>query len=314
MCASFQRRIDNPDSCGHFLVNVLGLEDGTESTSALTQEIVDLEIVRDRKSDESTLRHAEFRAQNYRSDAAREGLRRRIVGELFKQVRPTNDDEIRIGTGGALPRTSPKHDCQARLVIGPPAAGKSRVCGPLADKTGSMTLDADFAKRKLPEYQNGRGASLVHDESSALIFGGDKSGGSFTPGIDPALGALAMKERFNLVIPRVGDRIEGVRSYRDSLAANGYKVHLVLVALDRCKTTRRALARYQSPEKRYVPLAHVFDDVGNEPLLVYFLCRDDAEADGTCKWASTAWYDNDVPMGSSPVLKHSTPNAVLPDF
>jgi hypothetical protein len=314
MCASFQRRIDSPESCGHFLVNVLGLEDGADATEALALEISDLEALNDRKREETTLSHAQFRAKKYRSDAARERLRRQVVDELYTQKRPAHDDDIRLGIGGALPRTTPKQEHQAWLVIGPPAAGKSRVCGPLADKTGSIILDADYAKRKLPEYQNGKGASLVHDESSALIFGGTKSGGRFTPGIDPALGALAMKDRLNLVIPRVGDSIEGVRSYRDSLASRGYGVHLVLVALDRCKTTRRALARYQSPEKRYVPLAHVFDDVGNEPLLVYFLCRDDAHVDGTSMWASTAWFDNDVPMGSPPALKHSTPTAVLPDF
>jgi hypothetical protein len=314
MGASFQRRIDQPESCVHFLVNVLGLEAGADSTEDLAMEIADLETLNERKRGESTLRHAEFRAARFRSDDARTRLRRRVVNELFNSQRPANDDDIRLGAGGAMPRTTPERQSRAWLVIGPPAAGKSRVCGPLADKTGSIILDADFAKRKLPEYQNGKGASVVHDESSALIFGGSKSGGSFTPGIDPSLSALAMKERLNLVIPRVGDSIEGVRSYRDLLSTNGYDVHLVVVALDRCKTTRRALARYQSPEKRYVPLAHVFDDVGNEPLLVYFLCRDDAEPDGTSKWASTAWFDNDVPMGSSPILKHATPNAVLPIF
>ena len=71
-----------------------------------------------------------------------------------------------------LPNTALKKDKQAFYVIGLPASGKSEVAGLLSDNYGAIILDSDYAKRKFPEYQAECGATIVHEESSMVVFGG----------------------------------------------------------------------------------------------------------------------------------------------
>ena len=78
-------------------------------------------------------------------------LRKRIVDYLYNV--------------GAEKRRREK---KATLAIGFPAAGKSTVSKDLTDNKGYLLIDADEAKKLLPEFHNGVLADIVHDESSDL--------------------------------------------------------------------------------------------------------------------------------------------------
>lgn len=314
MGTSFQRPMESPALAKHFLVNVLGLSDADHATETLAFKISALETIELHRRNSSTLLSTVNRSASCQSDDQRAELRQKVIADLLTLERPPNDDDITPDAGGAMPRTAIKARSTAWLVIGPPAAGKSKICCALADQTGSLILDSDYAKRKLPEFQNGEGASLVHDESSALIFGG-KGSGAHTPGIEPNLTKQAIGRRYNLVIPRVGETVEGIRELRDILHEQGYAVHLVLIALDRTKAAHRALNRYRSPNPRYVPLSLVFDHVSNNPAVTYFKLRLDASSDPNAShWRSFLAYDNDVPLGTPPRLFDEFGKAVRISF
>lgn len=140
--------------------------------------------------------------------------------------------------------------------MGPPASGKSGVSSKIADIYGCYILDSDYAKRKLPEYNNQIGAaSLVHEESDALVFG------------DNGLMDRCVAMKNNVVIPKIGWNMKSVLDMCKSLKSAGYKVYLISVDLDRQKATQRAYNRFIKT-KRYVPLSLVFDNYGNQPTLI----------------------------------------------
>lgn len=61
--------------------------------------------------------------------------------------------------------------CEKRLdiVIGLPAAGKSSaLANPISELCQSRIIDNDDAKKELPEYDNGWGAGVVHEESQQI--------------------------------------------------------------------------------------------------------------------------------------------------
>lgn len=201
--------------------------------------------------------------------AKRWELRKRIVKELFTMQRQENDDKIKLGNGGARSRTIQKNG-QAYIVIGLPASGKSGIANIIANKTGSIILDSDFAKRKLPEYKTTpAGASLVHTESDYLIYGINNDVKD-RPDDFISLSELCTNEKINIVIPKIGQDHQKIltlaKFYKDLF---GYEVHLVSICLDRMEATRRAVNRFKK-SSRYVPLSLIFDGFSNEPLLNYY--------------------------------------------
>lgn len=108
-------------------------------------------------------------------------------------------------------------DRLATIVIGPPAAGKSAISNPIAIKTNSVIIDADEAKKVLPEYQGGVGSNSVHHESKVL---------------SNEVMDVAMARGDNLVLPKVGGNPDAIRVLSENLKSNGYKVNLVLTEID----------------------------------------------------------------------------------
>lgn len=108
-------------------------------------------------------------------------------------------------------------DRLATIVIGPPAAGKSAISNPLAIKTNATIIDADEAKKVLPEYQGGVGSNAVHHESKV---------------ISNEVLDVAMGRGDNLVLPKVGGNPDAIRVLSETLKSNGYKVNLVLTEID----------------------------------------------------------------------------------
>jgi len=203
----FSRRLDDNDLIEHFLVRVL--EYRPENLDDVIQRIKEGEFQIHHIPDvDSTLGSTKHRRRRFASEEDRWNLRNQIVNELFSMQRTETDDEINLGNGGAISITDPKFEKKAIVIIGLPASGKSGIANELADTIGGIILDSDYAKRKLPEFQDGvGGASLVHNESDVLVFGapGVEIPTSFKP-----LFQRAVESKMNLVIPKIGHKLNGV--------------------------------------------------------------------------------------------------------
>lgn len=236
-----------------------------------------------------TSRSTKFRDPKYKTDAVRLNLDKQIVDELFNLPLLDNDDNIKLTSGGARPDNL-KAKKTAFILIGLPASGKSSVAMTIARKYGAMIIDSDFAKRKLPEfYGYPWGASIVHEESSDIIFG--KAGNKFDP-----LFSKAIEAKYNVVIPKIGASVDEIMKYHDYLKGFNYDVHLTLVNLPKEKATLRALGRFKNTD-RYVPLSLIFDDFSERPIITYFLLKNKM----TTKFDSFGAINTDVTIGQAPI-------------
>ena len=267
---NYARPLHTNELAYDFLCNVLELE--TQEADNLCTEVMKAELLLRAMTLKSTLESVDNRRPLYKTDDRRVTLRRRIFDELIEKSRIADEEKISLGEGGAKPATNAKHEKQAIILIGLPASGKSSVAGKLADLTGSYVVDSDYAKRKIPEFTQEFGASIVHEESSLITFG--MSAGKYKEEFN--LFEYCIAKHCNMVIPKIGSDRESIESLRDALLSKGYSVHLALISLDRQEACRRALYRYIKT-KRYVPLSLIFDGYGNEPILTYYRTRDSKE-------------------------------------
>lgn len=281
------RVLDSDIEVGYFVDGILKIRKTIEkreainSIAAAERNIRGYEYV-------PTLTHRDNRDFEYRDDQVRVKLRESILEELENQKRLENDDNIVLGLGGAAPLSDIKAEKRAFYIIGPPAAGKSGIASKVADLFGAYILDSDYAKRKLPEYTNQIGsASLVHDESSALIF--DLADGNLL--------GFCVERNYNIVIPKIGHKINSVCDFCRTLTKVGYEVYLISVELDREKATQRAYYRYKDTQ-RYVPLALIFDGYSNQPTLNYFKIKQQYRD----IFSGFAQISTDVPKGTSPII------------
>lgn len=268
LITNFARPMNNNDLAFNFLTKVLNLNEVEADDASL--HVMKAERLLEGMELKSTLESQENRRFLYKEDGKRVNLRRKIFDELKDFERPEDDEDITLGVGGAKPHTQLKSDREAILLTGLPASGKSTVANKLADLYGAYVIDSDFAKRKIPEFGHEFGASIVHEESSLVTFG------SIEPQYSEEfnLYEYCIANGYNMIIPKIGSSCESVRKIRDALMDKGYKVHLLVVSLDRQESCRRALYRYLET-KRYVPLGLVFDVYANEPTLTYYRVKDD---------------------------------------
>lgn len=220
---------------------------------------------------ETTLNNDSCRDARYRTQRDRENLRARIIEELSTLPRLDDDEEIKLGTGGAKPRDGdPRPERNAYIVTGLPASGKSTLVNKIADDLGAMIVDSDYAKRKFPEFQSLAGAQLVHEESAMIVEGGEDEDGDEEEA--PSLIGYCIARGFNIVMPKIGHDPRSLIKLRDALRAGGYTVHLTAVVLHRRDATLRAVHRFLET-KRYVPLGRIFDIYANDPALTYYRFR-----------------------------------------
>lgn len=255
----------------------------------------------------STLSNVKFRDFTYQEENDRWQLRKKIIDELYNNQRTQNDEDIKLGRGGGMPLTEIQCNSEAYIVIGLPASGKSGISNKIADLTGSVILDSDYAKRKLPEYYAYKcGASLVHLESDALIFPQDipNKPSNFTP-----LFTKCTKQKNNICIPKIGHNHKSILSFSKTLKeAFNYKIHLILVALDRRKATIRAIKRYLETG-RYVPIGLIFDGYANDPILTYYRLKN-LNAQNNI-FETFCAISTDVEFGTSPIIVDSMGNSPL---
>ena len=188
-------------------------------------------------------------------------LRKRILAEVLAD---------RVAFVGTV-----RQERQAFIVMGPPAAGKSTVIEPLARRHGALIVDADDIKAKLPEFDGGRGAGLVHQESANLA--NDLRDASIARGD-------------NIALPIVGASKERVAGEIAALRAAGYRVTLILADLPIEKAVDRAIKRFMTTG-RLVDPDYVWS-IGNRPRENYMSFRRLAD--------ESAFYSTDVPPGQRP--------------
>ncbi|MCC8089082.1 MAG: zeta toxin family protein [Rikenellaceae bacterium] len=269
MNVKYSRPLHSPELVGEFLENVLCIED---PDTTLCARVSDGEKNLPDTTDRITLYYTNHRAKKYRSDEKRWELREKIIDELYGLPRLDNDDEITLGNGGAKPLEEAKFNKQVYFIIGLPASGKSSIATKIADFTGSLILDSDYAKRKFPEYlSHPYGASLVHHESSFLIYG-DESVRNIPKNFE-CLQIRCLKSGINLCIPTIGANHESLIKNAMVFKKIGYTPHLIMVQLDRRKATQRALERFDKTG-RYVPLGLIFDVYSHEPLISYYRIKE----------------------------------------
>jgi hypothetical protein len=287
------RLFKTPEQIQDFLVNALGLDESLITHHRLDTILSELEILHEEHTRHGTFNDPTYRAQPFVTHESRVCLRNQIADEILSLGREDNEDQICLGHGGGLPKTSLRKEKRAIFVVGGPASGKSGIAARIADHFGAIVIDPDIAKWKLPEFSGGRGAALVHEESTRIVL---KSNGDF----------LTVFERctdsgHNMVLSVVGDKINKVLDLRDGLIQDrGYACDLVLVSLNRRAATIRALLRY-GEQGRYVPLSYIHDEVGHEPILTYYRTRG-TRISGKNKWSEHAAYSSDVPPGQFPRL------------
>lgn len=168
---------------------------------------------------------------------------------------------------------------RADIVIGPPGAGKSSVMvNPLSLEHKSLIIDADMAKAMLPEYDDGKGASLVHEESSV---------------ISKVVLRMALEKEYNVVLSIVGSNIEKLRIIRDQLIDLGYELNLHLLELEPEIAAQRAIDRFNI-DGRFIDPEYIVNKIGWSPSNNYEKLIEEGGFNSYEK------FSNNVPKGQNP--------------
>lgn len=176
-------------------------------------------------------------------------------------------------------------DKQIHFVLGLPASGKSSA---LADVISSefeaRIIDSDMIKENIPEYNDGWGSGVVHEESRDVMYK------SFYDG-------LALGE--NLVIPRIGDPPQYIEEMMKIAKDAGYNVNVHMMDLDPNKALGRMLGRFVTTGRYIDPTwgGQWAQPGGLEKMNKSFdALRYSEYCDGYTKWS------NDVNFGEKSVL------------
>lgn len=161
------------------------------------------------------------------------------------------------------PKYTPDRDRKAVIVIGPPAAGKSTIANAIAYRMKAAIADVDDAKTVIPEYQGGIGANAVHEESSQL---GER-----------VLDRL-MVNGDNIVIPKVGHKLDSMNKLRAGLQRFGYTVEFVLMDVDAKTAIGRMLGRFKATGRLINP-SYFLTTLG-QPQKTYVKAKEAGNFDG----------------------------------
>lgn len=219
----------------------------------------------------------------------REGIRNDAVEYLLSLGAAEADENGNIlvdENGDTVYNKNVERGSRLDIVIGLPASGKSSaIVDTLSAEFHSRVIDNDEAKKRIPEYDDGWGAGVVHEESQAIseeVFKEALAGGE------------------NIVLPKVGSKAEKLLKYYIEPAKEArYEVKLHFVDLSRNKALGRMLerfiekGRFLDPEliDKYAPL-----NEKNRIEQCYEALKDSTLIGGYSKW------DNDVGRGERPIL------------
>jgi predicted kinase len=149
-------------------------------------------------------------------------------------------------------------DRQVFLLLGYPGAGKSTYADQLCRQYSAALSDSDEVAVALPEFINGEGAASVHEEAcdvAALV-----------------LGALIEKGS-NVVIPRVGSRLQPINDLISVFKHRRYAVHVVLVDVPHDLAVQRMIKRFRI-NGRLIPPEYMKKIQGKPETVYRYLSRD----------------------------------------
>lgn len=168
-----------------------------------------------------------------------------------KNINQTIDDLEATARRYAGPE-GPANEGKAMIVIGSPAAGKSTSADELARRGRYAIVDSDDAKKLIPEFRDGIGASAVHEESGV---------------ISQVVGGRIYANRTNVIIPRVGDTVGSIQKQIKRLEDAGYSVSVVNVSVNQDEAARRMAGRFLSSGR--LINTDYFRSIGNRPNETY---------------------------------------------
>ena len=150
-------------------------------------------------------------------------------------------------------------DFIATIVTGAPASGKSTsLVNPLSRQLKARIIDSDEVKKMLPEYDNGKGAGLVHKQSSDVIL---------TDMIMPKFYKGGEYCGDNIIIPIVGKSPKSIFDYWVNLRKAGYSVHLIFNNVSENNFVKRAVGRFLKKGRFLSP--GYLNSIGTLPLQAY---------------------------------------------
>lgn len=125
------------------------------------------------------------------------------------------------------------------IPIGMPASGKSTTyANPMARELKARLIDSDAIKKVLPEFDNGYGGNLVHEESSE---------------INEEILQKSIERGDNIVHPILGANAEKLGAMIDNFHKHGYKVMLCFKDMPINVVKARLLSRFLKTG-RFIPL------------------------------------------------------------
>lgn len=164
------------------------------------------------------------------------------------------------------------------VITGLPAAGKSTVfANSLSVDNQARLIDSDEVKKQFAEFEQGYGASLVHEESSEIA---------------KRILQRSVEQGDNITYPVIGFKPEKLTELFDKVREYGYTVRIHLNELDADKARGRMLLRF-AETGRFLPLG-LFQKYGNKPTDAYKAVKDKAD--------EYEWYRSDTGVGSVPKL------------
>lgn len=214
----------------------------------------------------------------------RKELREKIRDDMLELGSATIDDGGEVRYNGYVAKES-----RLDIIIGLPASGKSSaIVDTLSQEFKSRVIDNDEAKKKIPQFNNGWGAGVVHEESQLT---------------SNAVYMKALKNHDNIILPKVvSDADKLISRYIADAKDNGYSVNVHYVELDRNISMGRMInrfiddGRFLDPNliEKYAP-ANGTNHIAQayEQLKVHHFIN------GYSKW------DNDVKKGEKPYLLES---------
>lgn len=174
------------------------------------------------------------------------------------------------------------------LVLGYPGAGKSAaLVSRIIDKLGSILIDADAVKEKLPEYleHGGERASQLHEESSDIAEG--------------LLLYKAASNGDNIVMPLVGKNENKLRGLIELFKRYNYSVYVHFVDVSQKVAIDRVIYRYRGG-RRFVDPDYIQKIPDGHLKAIFHRIVRESNANGYTEWS------NEVPPGDPPrLLGHS---------
>ena len=174
------------------------------------------------------------------------------------------------------------------IFMGPPAAGKSTAIANKAGK-GVFEIDSDRVKTHIPEFNEGKNANGVHEESAEL---------------NTRILNRALSRGIKIALPVVGKNEGSVRGYIEQAQSHGYKVNLHMVwapqeiITQRLRTRLTSTGRFVDPTYFLGPKGQPEKGVRDKPLEVFRRLRNDPRVQSTSAWNTSFKPAKEVPAAT----------------